>query len=93
MTEGSPIRRRVVALGNVQGVFFRDSTREQAEARGVSGWVRNTDDGAVEAVFEGAPEDVQALVDFCRSGPGRADLEDLEVSQEAPEGLVGFEVC
>lgn len=92
MSEPSPIRRRVVARGNVQGVFFRDSTRQEADARGVAGWVRNTGEGAVEAVFEGAPEDVEALVDYCGSGPGRADVEDLEVSDESPEGLSGFEV-
>ena len=92
MPDGSPIRRRVVARGHVQGVFFRDSTREEAQSRGVGGWVRNTDDGAVEAVFEGAAEEVQALLDLCRSGPGQAQVEDLEVHEEPPEGLTGFEV-
>ena len=92
MPERAPIRRRVVARGNVQGVFFRDSTRRQAESRGVTGWVTNTDAGSVEAVFEGSPEDVDALVEFCRAGPGRADVEGVEVSREAPEGLSRFEV-
>ena len=92
MSEGSPIRRRVVARGEVQGVFFRDATRQEADSRGVTGWVRNTGDGAVVAVFAGAAADVEALVEFCRAGPGRADVADLEVSDEEPEGLSGFEV-
>ena len=54
----------MVAHGRVQGVFFRDSTRREAERRGVAGWARNTADGTVEAVFEGSPEAVDALVDF-----------------------------
>ena len=78
--------------GRVQGVFFRDSTREEAERRGVAGWVRNRDDDAVEAVFEGDPGAVDALVEFCRSGPSRAEVDDVEVSEEEPEGASGFEV-
>ena len=89
---GDVERRRVVVRGSVQGVFFRDSTRREASRRGVAGWVTNRSDGAVEAVFEGPAEDVEALVDFCRSGPGRADVSDVEVSEEEPEGLEGFSV-
>ena len=80
------------ASGNVQGVFFRDSTRQEAGARGVTGWVRNRGDGTVEAVFEGPPAAVAAMVAFCRSGPGHADVRDLEVEPEEPEGLSGFQV-
>jgi acylphosphatase len=83
------VRRRVVVRGDVQGVFFRDSTREQAEARGLSGSVTNRDDGAVEAVFEGPPDAVEALVAFCREGPSRASVEDVEVIEEEPEGSTG----
>jgi acylphosphatase len=86
------LRRRVKAHGKVQGVFFRDSTREQAQSRGVSGWVRNAKDGTVEAVFEGEAEDVDALVDFVRSGPGSADVDRVDVDEEEPEGLPRFEV-
>ncbi len=86
------IRRRVVVHGFVQGVFFRDSTREEAARRGVAGWVRNREDEAVEAVFEGDRDAVEAMVEFCRSGPSHADVEDVEVSEEPPEGLSGFEV-
>lgn len=86
------IRRRVIAHGRVQGVFFRDSTRQRAEARGVAGWVGNRDDGAVEAVFEGDADAVEALVGFVREGPRGARVEDVEVLEEEPEGLRGFAV-
>lgn len=87
-----PIRRRVIVHGRVQGVFFRDSTEREAAGRGLAGWVRNRGDGAAEAVFEGPPDDVQALVDFCESGPRAADVERVETTEEEPEGLSGFEV-
>jgi acylphosphatase len=86
------VRRHVVVTGDVQGVFFRHSTRDEAERRDVSGWVTNADDGSVEAVFEGEEEDVGAVVEFCRTGPSSADVDDVEVSEEEPEGLDGFEV-
>jgi acylphosphatase len=86
------VRRRIVARGNVQGVFFRDSTRTEALRRGVSGWIANRGDGSVEAVFEGEPDAVERLVELCRGGPGRAEVDDLEVSEEEPEGLEDFDV-
>lgn len=85
-------RRRVVVHGEVQGVFFRDSTREEASRRGVSGWVTNRSDGSVEAVFEGDADAVAALVAFCREGPSRADVERVDEESEEPEGLDGFHV-
>jgi acylphosphatase len=86
------ISRRVVVRGRVQGVFFRDSVRRTAESSGVSGWVANRSDGAVEALFEGEPDAVERLVEFCRRGPSRAEVEQVEVSEEEPEGLTGFAV-
>jgi acylphosphatase len=86
------IRRHVVARGLVQGVFFRDSVRGLASSLGVSGWVRNTGDGAVEAVFEGEPEAVARLVDFCRRGPRGARVDDVELREETVEGLSGFSI-
>jgi acylphosphatase len=86
------VSRRVVVQGHVQGVFFRDSTHERALSLGVSGWVRNRPDGAVEAVFEGSPGDVDAMVDFCSQGPSSADVQDVDVSDQEPAGLDGFEV-
>jgi acylphosphatase len=58
----------------------------------VAGWVRNRRDGAVEAVFEGDPELVEAMVELCRRGPGRAEVSRLEEFDEAPEGLSGFQI-
>jgi acylphosphatase len=86
------IRRRVVVHGQVQGVFFRDSVREHARASDVSGFIENRSDGAVEAVLEGEPEAVERLVSFCRTGPPQAQVERMEVREEHPEGLTGFEV-
>jgi acylphosphatase len=81
-----------VISGRVQGVFFRDTARQRAESAGVAGWIRNTPDGTVEAVFEGETEVVDELVDFCRRGPSGAEVASVEVEEEQPEGLSGFEV-
>jgi acylphosphatase len=86
------VRRRVVVHGHVQGVFFRDSVRRRADATGAAGWVRNNRDGTVEAVFEGEPDAVERLVEFCRRGPRGAIVERVEVFEEEPEGLAGFRV-
>ena len=86
------VRRRVVVHGRVQGVFFRDSARSMAAELGVTGWISNRSDGAVEAVFEGAPDAVAAMVDWSRQGPRGADVDRVEESEEAPEGLTGFKV-
>jgi len=86
------VRRRVVSRGRVQGVFFRDSVRERAEAQGVSGWVRNRPDGAVEAVFEGPRESVDELVRFSRTGPPHARVEEVQVREEEVAGEAGFRV-
>jgi acylphosphatase len=86
------VRCRVRAHGRVQGVFFRDSVRGEAEARGVAGWVRNCSDGTVEAVFEGDPDAVDALVEFCRAGPGSSEVSSLDVASEPAESLSGFDV-
>jgi acylphosphatase len=84
-------RSRVIVSGNVQGVFFRDTCRRKAAERGVAGWVSNRADGAVEAVFEGDPDAVRALVEWCRHGPRGADVESVDATSEEPEGLTGFE--
>jgi acylphosphatase len=86
------MRKRVVVHGRVQGVFFRDSTRQRAEAAGVAGWVTNRPDGTVEAVFEGDAEAVESLVRWMREGPRSAAVERVEVSEEDPEGLRDFDV-
>jgi acylphosphatase len=86
------VRQRVVVSGHVQGVFFRDSTRREAQRHGVAGWVCNRRDGAVEAVFEGSRSAVEALVAFCRSGPRGASVAEVTTREEQPEGLTSFQV-
>jgi len=86
------IRRRVIVHGRVQGVFFRDSVRRLAQQHGVAGWVTNRWDGTVEAVFEGEQDAVERLVGFCRTGPRGAQVDRVEVSEEEPEDLSGFNV-
>lgn len=78
--------------GHVQGVFFRDSMRRRAEARGVAGWVSNRGDGTVEAALEGRRADIEALLGFCKQGPSGADVERVDVRDEQPEGLTGFKI-
>jgi acylphosphatase len=86
------VRRRLVVHGRVQGVFFRDSMRERARAHGVAGWAVNRPDGAVEAVLEGPAEAVERVVRFAETGPPRAEVTDVELRDEEPEGLRGFEI-
>lgn len=77
----------------MHGVFFRDSTQREARRLDVDGWVRNLDDGTVEAVFEGAEAAVEAMLAFCRRGPERARVDRIEVDTTEPlEGLTGFEI-
>jgi acylphosphatase len=87
------IRRRVVVHGHVQGVFFRDTVRRQAQQRGVNGWVANRADGTVEAVFEGEEDAVARLVELCREGPRGARVDSVDVFDEEPEGLSEFGVA
>jgi acylphosphatase len=86
------IRRRVTVRGRVQGVAFRDSLRRRADSRHVAGWAFNRSDGAVEAVFEGRPEDVEILVEYAKTGPRHAEVDSVDVREEAPEGLTRFDI-
>lgn len=87
------VRTRIIVDGRVQGVFFREGTRQMATQNGVSGWVRNRPDGRVEAVFEGEPEHVATAVSWARRGPERAVVSDIEIIEtEHPEGLAGFQI-
>ncbi len=87
-----PKRVRVVVTGRVQGVWFRDSCREQARAERVGGWVRNRGDGAVEAEFEGAPAAVERMVEWCRHGPPRARVDDVTIDTISVVGDMTFHV-
>ena len=86
------VRRRAVVHGRVQGVFFRDSIRERAQAHGVAGWATNRSDGTLEAALEGPAEAVQRVLRFLETGPRRARVEHVSVQEEPPEGLTGFEI-
>ncbi len=86
-------RARVRISGRVQGVFFRDSTREKAEELGLSGYVMNTPDGDVQAIFEGPKESVEEMVRWCGQGPPQASVENVDVDYEPPgDDPTGFEV-
>jgi acylphosphatase len=85
-------RARVVVRGRVQGVFFRDSCREEARRAGVAGFVRNCADASVEAVLEGPRAAVERMIAWCHAGPPRARVDDVTVTWEEPEGLAGFRV-
>ena len=78
--------------GRVQGVGFRYAVARAATSRSVAGWVRNRPDGTVEAVFEGEPEAVESLVRLCREGPRGAEVAEVDVVDESPEGLREFEI-
>jgi len=93
MTEdGERVRAHVWIAGRVQGVAFRACTIDEASARGIAGWVRNTRDGRVEAVFEGEKAAVEAMVVWCRKGPPTARVSAVDVVWEKPEGESGFDV-
>ena len=76
----------------MQGVFFRDTMRRRAEARGVAGWVSNRGDGTVEAALEGRRSDIEALLGFCKQGPAGAHVDHVDVRDEEPEGLTSFKI-
>ena len=85
-------RAHVYVSGRVQGVYFRASTHETAVNAGVEGWVRNLDDGRVEAVLEGPEPAVESVVEFCREGSEAAIVDSVDVRYEEPEGLEGFRI-
>lgn len=85
------VQAQVRVHGRVQGVYFRASTAEEASARHLAGWVRNTDDG-VEAVFEGTRSSVERMIAWCHQGPPRAHVERVDVAWAEPEGLESFRI-
>ena len=89
---GDRARAHVYVSGVVQGVSFRWYTAQHARRHGVSGWVRNLDDGRVEAVFEGPREAIERVVAWCHEGPRHARVTSVDVSWEEPEGIEGFDL-
>ncbi|UPM42930.1 acylphosphatase [Halocatena salina] len=85
-------RAHVFVSGRVQGVYYRSTTREEATERGVDGWVRNLDDGRVEAVFEGSSNAVESMIEWCHTGSTRADVTDVTVEYSDPEGIADFRI-
>jgi acylphosphatase len=85
-----PTARRLVIRGHVQGVFYRESMRREAERLGIDGWVRNRPDGTVEAHVQGAPEAVQAILAWANRGPEHARVERVDSTVAAAEDLHGF---
>jgi acylphosphatase len=86
-------RAHVMVSGQVQGVFFRDSTRQKAQELGLAGWVKNTPEGRVEALFEGPSDRVREMVRWCEEGSQQASVENVDADFEAAGGdLAGFEV-
>jgi len=83
----SKIRVHIYVTGKVQGVFFRQNTKRQAQSRGVCGWVSNLSDGRVEAVFEGEDVSVKEVVNYCHLGPSFAKVERVEVFFEDYTGV------
>ena len=78
--------------GRVQGVYYRATTRDTAREAGIDGWVRNREDGRVEAVFEGEEAAVREMVDWCETGSKAAEVDAVDATYEEPTGLDGFEV-
>jgi acylphosphatase len=89
---GQVVRARAVVSGRVQGVWYRESCRLEADRLGVTGWVRNQPDGTVELEAEGAPAAVDALLVWARQGPPRAAVSTMTIDDVPPRGGTGFRV-
>ncbi|WP_327052523.1 acylphosphatase [Halomicrococcus gelatinilyticus] len=85
-------RAHVYVSGTVQGVYYRANTRDAATERDVDGWVQNLADGRVEAVFEGPEDAVEEMVEWCHTGSPAADVSDVAVEYDDPEGEDGFRI-
>lgn len=85
-SSGSKVRARAFISGKVQGVYYRQNTKDIAEKYGLTGWVRNLADGRVEAVFEGDEAAVGRAIEWCRRGPQRAQVHDVDVRFEKYAG-------
>ncbi|MDI6806362.1 MAG: acylphosphatase [Candidatus Aenigmarchaeota archaeon] len=80
------IRVHVLISGDVQGVFFRHHTRELAKQLGLTGWVRNTEDDKVEAIFEGDKDKIKKILEFCKKGPTLARVNNVKAEEEKFKG-------
>lgn len=79
-------RLHILIYGDVQGVFFRANTQSQANRLGLTGWVRNVEDGSVEVLAEGRAEKLEQLLEWCRHGPAGASVDDVKEEWGAADG-------
>lgn len=77
----------MIISGRVQGVWFRASTKQKAQQLGLTGWVRNTSDGNVEAVFQGNEDDVNEMIKWCHKGPPLSRVKNVEVKPQKPTDI------
>jgi len=83
---------RVEIYGTVQGLFFRSFVKERADKLGVKGYVRNRQDGSVEAWFEGNSQDVDKIVEICKEGPEHAVIKKMDIVEENFQDLKDFKI-
>jgi acylphosphatase len=86
------IAREIIVKGKVQGVFYRAWAKEKADELGLNGWVKNRADGSVEIWVEGEDIFVLEMADWCRKGPARARVDDVDVKAIDPAGYLDFKV-
>lgn len=86
------VRYRIRVKGKVQGVFYRSTAQAKAKELGLSGWVKNEEDGSVLIEAEGEEQKLLKLVDWCKEGPGAAVVNDVEYNEIEPKGVNGFEI-
>ncbi len=79
------VRAHIFVEGRVQGIFFRENTRQKAMELGITGWVKNLPDGRVEAVFEGEKENVEKMLAWAKKGPPLAKVENTEIEWQKPQ--------
>lgn len=84
--------KHLLIKGKVQGVFYRASAKDAAEKLGVSGWIRNTEEGAVEVLASGTEEQVQEFIRWCWQGPARAEVKQVVVQEMGDEQFTGFRI-
>ena len=89
----SLIAKHILVKGKVQGVFFRKNTKQVAEALNIAGWIRNTEHGNVEIFAQANKDAIEKLIEWCRHGPPKADVEDIEIKQAAiDKGIKNFSI-
>jgi acylphosphatase len=86
------LRRRFVVSGKVQGVFFREGAKSEAQRLGLTGWATNLPNGSVEVVVEGEPNSLELLGRWLKNGSARATVSNVESSHESPQGIAGFSI-